>query len=189
MAKIFNSIARAKWVHYQIDQHIEQLFKDPVISKHTSCKKSCQACCHSQVSISNDEAELLLKKIVDGVVKIDIDKLAVQKSAGNSAKDWYQIDYKTRACVFLDQAGLCSVYADRPSVCRTNYVVSDPSQCSTENGNLLSQSLLNTYAADMVLSAGYIASKGGGALPRMIWDALIRHSKKKSYRKKSDLDL
>lgn len=41
-----------------------------------------------------------------------------------------------RRCAFLDPADRCSVYDDRPTVCGTTYVSSDPAQCGVEGGTV-----------------------------------------------------
>ena len=42
--------------------------------------------------------------------------------------------HQDRKCVFLNDQNECTIYDDRPSVCRTNTVLSDPAACSTEDG-------------------------------------------------------
>lgn len=179
LSRVFSPIVRAKWAHQQIDQHIQTLFKDPVVAKYSACKKGCSACCHSQVSMNADEAELLALKVVRGEVSIDVERLVRQAEAGNDAKEWYQLKYAERGCVFLNSEGECSVYADRPGVCRTNYAVSTSEFCSTEDGIEKPIRLLNTQAADMIIAASFQASKSGGALPVMLWNAITRLSEKK----------
>lgn len=183
LARMFTPILRAKWSHKQIDHHITQLFADPAVRRHSSCKKGCSACCHSQVSISADEAKMLAQKVVRGEVKIDLVRLAMQAQAGNEATKWYQISFKERACVFLDGKGECTVYSDRPGVCRTNYAVTAAELCSTEDGIEKPMRLLNTQAADMVLAAAFQASKGGGALPAMLWEEVEKASDTKRSKK------
>ncbi len=185
LSKIFTPVARARWAHRQIDEHIATLFKDPAVSRHSSCKKGCHACCHSQVSVNKDEIEILAHKVLRQEVVIDLDRLARQKEAGDDAAQWYKIDYHTRGCVFLDESGACRVYADRPGVCRTNYAVSAPELCATDNGIELPQRLLNTHAADMVLAGAFHASGEGGALPRMLWQAIERLQNKKKSKKRT----
>lgn len=186
LSRVFSPIARAKWAHHQIDYHITQLFKDPVVAKYSACKKGCSACCHSQVSASDDEAQLLAHKIVRGEVSIDIDRLMTQADAGNDASAWYKLSYQQRGCIFLDSNGGCSVYEDRPAVCRTNFAISTAEFCSTEDGIEKPIRLLNTQAADMIIAASFQASKSGGALPVMLWNALqsisLKNTKSKSPR-------
>lgn len=178
-------MARARFAHQEIDRQIEVLFQDPAVARHSSCKRGCSACCHSQVSINQDEAELLALKVLRGEITIDIARLAKQKDAGDAAAKWYQIAYKERGCVFLDDDGACQIYANRPGVCRTNYAVSAPELCSTEDGVEKPHRLLTTQAADMVLAASFIAAKAGGAMPRMLWDAIAKLEKQRAPKKPS----
>lgn len=187
LGRLFSPVARAKWTHQQIDREISLLFKDPIVAKHSSCKKGCSACCHSQVSVSGDEAEMLALKIIRGEVDIDLEKLARQEEASKNVSEWYQIPYNDRKCVFLNEQGECSVYHDRPGVCRTNYTVSPAEFCSTEDGIEKPQRLLNTQAADMYLAAAFQISKSGGALPHMLWHALVRLNSKSRKHKSPNL--
>lgn len=162
---------RARLVFREIDQYLKELFKDDAVEKLVSCKAGCSTCCHTQVSVTQDEASLLAQHVVDGV-DIDMTRLLVQSQAGNSSENWYRLDHNTRGCLFLDEQGNCRVYEDRPSVCRTNYVVSDPNLCATENGTTHSVRLLNTYKADMAIIGAYQSSKENGALPQMLLKAI-----------------
>lgn len=186
LRQIFSPIARAKLVHAKIEEHLSKNLSDPIVAKHISCKKGCTACCHTQVSINKDEAELLANKILSGIIKIDIDRLANQAQAADDSSKWYKLSYLDRKCIFIDEEGGCSVYSDRPSVCRTNYSVSDASFCSTEDGVEKPHRLLNTDKANMVMTAGFVAAKGGGALPHLIWQKIAAKFDKKSRSKENN---
>ncbi|OUR98553.1 hypothetical protein A9Q84_03835 [Halobacteriovorax marinus] len=169
--KISSAVRRARFVHKEINNHLSVLFQDPMVEKHISCRKGCSACCHTQVSISDDEAALLAK-LVNGGVNIDMAKLKSQSAASKSATLWYQIPFEERGCVFLDENKECTVYNDRPAVCRTNHVVGSPEDCSTEAGVVKSVKLLNTFEADMTIMAGFAACENNGALPSLLFDLL-----------------
>lgn len=96
----------------------------------------------------------------------------IQANVENDAKKWFEIPYELRGCVFLDEKGACSIYEDRPSVCRTNNVLSSPKLCETKDGKEKAIRLLNTEKADMAMIAGYEASGEAGTLPTMLWKAL-----------------
>jgi len=155
------------------------LLDEPLVQKHVSCKKKCSACCHTQVSITSDEADLLVSKIADGVF-VDIQRLSRLSTCENDSSEFYKINYLQRACPFLEDNGLCSVYDNRPSVCRSNHVVSDPSFCESTDGKERPVQLLNTYKADMVIMAQFKSSRENGALPVMIIKALNKLEKRTS---------
>jgi uncharacterized protein len=165
--KINDPIKRSEYVHRKIDEEIELEFKDPAVERLTKCQIGCSACCHSQVAVTEDEAHALIKHIEKGV-NIDWTKLWIQAKAGNNTKDFLKIPYSMRGCVFLDNKGRCSVYESRPSVCRTNYVLSDPKDCRIESGEVKSVQLLNTYGADTWVYGFFSKSKVNGTLPVMI---------------------
>ncbi len=162
-----------------VDLEIKTLFDDDLVKENVSCKSGCAACCHTQVSITFDEAELLASKIVEGT-EVDLRRLRKLADTQNNAEDFYRLSYEDRACPFLGDGNICSAYEDRPSVCRTNNVVSDPVLCETKDGNEKPVRLLNTHKADMIVMASFKNSKENGALPTMLWKALKRLRKSSS---------
>lgn len=171
MSKSTNPISRANLIHKNVDKFNNEVLKDPIVQKHLSCKKGCTACCHSQVSVTQEETSLLAELIKEGI-EVDLNRLFIQKSAGNSAKDWFQLAFNDRKCVFLNDSGECKIYENRPAVCRTNFVISDPTLCDTSDGVEKPIRLLNTFKSDMVIYAAFSETPKAGALPLMLWEEL-----------------
>jgi hypothetical protein len=73
--------------------------------------------------------------------------------------------------VFLDEAGSCRVYEDRPAVCRTNAVLGSADQCDTCAG-VKPTRLIFTHKADMGIYGAYLSLKESGTLPRLLAEAL-----------------
>jgi uncharacterized protein len=157
---------RARVVYELIDELNEEAFSHPLVRKLSPCKLGCSGCCHTQVSVTLDEAYLLLERIQQGI-EIDRARLLRQASAQDCAKDYYELSYQERKCVFLGDKGECRVYEDRPSVCRTNKVLGESSQCDTTT-SVQSTVMVKTPKADMVIYAAYLYSKESGALPHML---------------------
>lgn len=171
LKRMTGHFARARFVHRLVDQYNQEVFTHPTVQKMISCQKGCGACCHTQVSVTEDEAILLAERIRQGI-QIDFNRLTVQKNAENNSAEFYKIPYNVRKCVFLDEQNSCSVYEDRPSVCRTNAVIGGASQCSTEDGKEKAVHLINTYKSDLVIVSHFASSLDSGALPFMLWKAL-----------------
>ncbi|PIK14990.1 YkgJ family cysteine cluster protein [Halobacteriovorax sp. JY17] len=169
--KLSSPSRRARFVHKEVNRKITELFKDSAVERNVSCREGCSACCHTQVSISDDEAQLLHKIVQDGH-KIDLERLKNQSKASKSSATWYRLSYQERACIFLDENKSCSIYDSRPMVCRTNHVVGDPKDCSTEDGLEHSVKLLNTFEADMVVMAGFSQCEENGALPDLLFSLI-----------------
>lgn len=170
LKKITNPIKRAKYIHRAIDEFNEEVFAHPLVKNLSPCKLGCTACCHTQVSVTEDEASLLAKKI-QGPLTIDLIRLQKQAAAGNDAAAFYKLSYEDRKCVFLDDVGGCQVYADRPSVCRTNAVLGEAQQCDTTQGQQQLR-LVKTSKSDMVIYAFYRFSRHNGALAAMVAEQL-----------------
>jgi len=179
LKKISSPYMRARRIHREVDANLEKLLEQQIVADNISCKKGCGHCCHTQVSVTGDEAQLLAA-LVEGGVKIDPMRLALQAGVKNNSVAWYGLNYSQRKCIFLDEKSECMVYEDRPSVCRTNYVFDPPSQCSTEDGIEKPLRVLNTFHADMAMMAGYIYSKDNGALPNMLAAVLSQNASNKS---------
>ena len=177
LRKAASPVKRARLAHRLIDEKLQKLFQDKTVQKHVKCSKGCTACCHTQVSVTEEEAQLLAQRVKEGV-EIDYARLKEQANAGSSPESWYKKPYESRACVFLGENGECRVYEDRPSVCRTNFVVSDPYFCSTKDGKVRNVRLLNTFEADMAVAGLFFETESSGTLPQKLYEALGRKKKK-----------
>lgn len=169
--KIRSSLERARFVHNMVDEYNKEIFAHPLLKEFVPCKTGCSACCHTQVSVTEDEADLLLHNITNGV-EIDYNLLSLQTEKGNKTEEYYKLSYKERRCVFLDENGACKVYSDRPAVCRTNAVVGEASQCSTDGKEQGPIRLVKTSKSDMVIVGAYVRSTVSGTLPMMLSEAL-----------------
>jgi Fe-S-cluster containining protein len=175
LQKIQNANERVKFVHQEIDRYINQKFQDPAVSNNVSCKEGCAMCCHTQVSVTDDEAEVLASKVIQLIgsgAKIDISRLRHQADTQEDDKLWYKQSFQDRKCVFLDDKNTCMVYEDRPSVCRSHHVVGDPEQCTTKGGAVKAQQVLITHEANMVTMAAFMIGSTNGALAKRVWDIL-----------------
>lgn len=165
LKKISSPLERARFIHHVVDDYNREIFAHPLVQKFLPCKVGCSACCHTQVGITEDEAELLASKINEGI-KIDYMLLQKQISVGNNPEEFYQLSYANRRCIFLGADDSCQVYNDRPSVCRTNAVLGESSQCSPGGNQTLR--LVKTEQADMAIMGSFLMSKENGTLAYMI---------------------
>lgn len=172
LTKFKNKIQRARFVHQLVDEYNEEVFSHPLVEQFSPCKLGCTGCCHTQVSVTEDEAELLVKCVEDGV-SIDLDRLQIQMLAKDDADAFYNLPYEQRRCVFLDDNGACKVYEDRPSVCRTNAVLGEADQCDTRE-TIKPTRLIRTPKSDMVIYASYLHSKAGGAMAYLLGTRLFQ---------------
>lgn len=180
-----SSIERVKFVHKQIDGYMAQELENPVAKKFIKCQKGCSACCYTQVSVTQDEADLLASLVEEGH-SVDKKRLATQAMYSAYSNNWYKLSYEERRCIFLNHKNECSIYDNRPSVCRTNNVLSDPQDCSTQDGQQRPVRLLNTHKADMAMMAHYLYCQNNGSLPLMLQSALNKLSKIKTKRLDGD---
>ena len=170
LLKIPNGLQRARIIHKMVDEYNSEVFAHPLVKEYSPCKMGCTACCHTQVSVTEEEAQLLAHQVENGVV-ISQDRLLKQAQAGNSDIDFLKLKYEDRKCIFLNDQGGCNVYEDRPSVCRTNAVIGSPSQCDTSQ-KLQPVRLIKTPKSDMVIYASYLHTKSSGSLAFMMSKAI-----------------
>jgi hypothetical protein len=93
---------------------------------YVACKRGCNHCCHIQVAITRIEAQLLGNRIGVNPAPMPTPQLRPQDS----------YNYKT-PCTFLEN-GECSIYEDRPYVCRAHASLEaneDPCRLTDEQGH------------------------------------------------------
>jgi Fe-S-cluster containining protein len=170
LRKITGPTERAELIHKEVDSYNHEVFAHPLVKQFSPCKMGCEGCCHTQVSVTDDEAALLVLKINEGA-SFSQERLALQMAAENNSEAYYKLSYADRRCIFLDEQGACNVYEHRPSVCRTNAVLGEASQCDT-SVSIKPTRLIKTPKSDMVIYASFLFSKSSGTLPFMISKAI-----------------
>lgn len=118
-------VGRGRLVHQLIE---EQLLANESIK--TSCQKGCGACCHLEVEILADDAEVIADSLVFGP-QIDFKQLQNQASRKRLDPEWSKGVVSTNRCVFLGPDNACQNYSNRPSVCRKHSVITPKEDCET----------------------------------------------------------
>ena len=114
-----------------------------------TCRKGCSHCCNLLINISLPEA----LAIAETLLKLPPQALgAITRNLFNQTQ---KLQYDAAAyfhtntpCVFLDGQRTCSIYAVRPTPCRTYFAVTPPSNCSSEGGEQ-TVARVNTNAFDL----------------------------------------
>jgi hypothetical protein len=98
-----------------------------------TCQRGCAACCHYEVEVTRDEAELLAGVVVAG---LEIDRARLARQAARSRRDaaWGALAVEENRCVFLGDDEACRAYAQRPAACRRLLVVSPAVECGRPGG-------------------------------------------------------
>ncbi len=162
---------RARVLHDEVNKHIKQDTKEASEKNLITCARGCAACCYSQVAVTEEDISLLAEHIENGL-EVDFLRLEIQATAQTDPMRWKNLKYEDRRCVFLNDANECRVYQDRPSVCRTNLVVSHPLLCDTKSGTEKPIRLVNTPKADMAIIGSFMASSETGALAPLLLNKL-----------------
>ncbi|WP_374079334.1 YkgJ family cysteine cluster protein [Bdellovibrio bacteriovorus] len=123
---------RAKKLHEMVEVEIAQ-----GANIETSCKKGCSTCCHMEVEITSYESEILEKLVRDGHI---IERSRLQKQSERFLQDaiWREgVRNLTNRCVFLNDEGACSIYENRPVMCRRHSVTSPAKNCETLDSKIV----------------------------------------------------
>ena len=144
--------ARAREVHRRVDEALARFaaLKPEVVSQ-VRCGKGCAHCCRLWVGVTRDEAELLAERVLAGTARADPARLEAQ-CAWDAPAAFLGKPREEASCVFLGPDGACSVYEDRPSICRAVLVASDPEYCRTGDQLTRITAVINPYA-EVVVSA------------------------------------
>lgn len=153
---------------------LEEMMSDVIASVPlvaVSCKKGCYGCCHSEVEITADEADVLRDKVLGGI-DIDLDRLEVQAARERLSPSWTKFWSVENRCVFLSAEGACRVYEDRPAVCRRLLVTTPPEACTIEYAAIAPVHIL---LAEILLSAAIsLNNTGCSSLPKLLLASLRR---------------
>ena len=110
------------------------------------CSKGCSACCHSKVTLGEDEAHLLVSYTKERKLDFDLERMEIQSGMGK----WSDLSYRNQQCIFLNADHTCSVYDVRPGVCRKHLVTSDPEKCNVSSGKSEVKRVFNLEAEILV---------------------------------------
>ncbi len=114
-----------------------------------TCRRGCSGCCHYEIEVTGDEAEVLAAEVRGGV-EIDRARLESQAARERRGREWENILHPDNRCVFLGADGACRVYDSRPAACRRHLVTTPAEACSTPGAPVAAVEVLTT---EILLSA------------------------------------
>lgn len=125
-------------------EHIYEMIDEPSYGS-VACKRGCSHCCHIKADVFTFEANRLWK-----LYKRDQDE-RVAEQATYEQQDYLKKSRDQAACVFLKN-NECSIYSQRPYVCRNLYVYTPPAHCD-ERTYPGAQSAQYTSLKNMILES------------------------------------
>jgi len=110
--------------------YIDKRNQISIKEKKVSCKKKCSHCCFIPVIVFSGEIDLIQGKHNKKIYQMR-DTIEKQKDGLNN---WYDLSFKTRKCIFLKKDE-CTIYKDRPLMCRAHLVDNISEKCDTTKYN------------------------------------------------------
>lgn len=156
-----------KEAYLLIRKLIEQYTHFPEYTKHLSCGsiKNCSMCCHDTILMGEVEAEFIKSYIKDNNIAFSKERVELQNS--NVTLKW-----EDKACPMLkdleDGNRLCSIYENRPLICRTHNSVSDPILCFRENGQNTKEASIIEMMALSFLAIDLKSKNIKNVMPKLI---------------------
>ena len=143
---------RARAVHESVDEALARFAAmKPEVLAQVRCGKGCAHCCRLWVGVTLDEAELLAERVRTGTAQPQPLRLEAQ-SGWETPAAFIGKSREEASCVFLGPDGACTVYEDRPSICRAVLVASDPELCRLGDQGTRITAVINPYV-ELVVSA------------------------------------
>jgi Fe-S-cluster containining protein len=143
---------RARWVHDLAEEAMARFREHrPELVAQVRCGRGCAHCCHLWVGVTRDEAALLAERVEAGTARPDPGRMEVQRH-WDTPMAFLGRPASETACVFLGPDSACTVYEDRPSICRALLVTSDPEGCRAGGEESRTTSIMNP-PLDLLLSA------------------------------------
>ena len=160
-------IKRGRRVHELLEAEIQKASHIP-----TSCKMGCGSCCHYEVEVTADDAEILAAVVLEGRIKIDRSRLARLALREKQDQSWKKGVVPENRCVFLSDGNSCGIYNDRPAACRKLSVTTPASYCAdlTEKAEPLLMPV-----AEIILSAALSCKGNSFAAMATMLDRRLGH--------------
>lgn len=158
---------RGRRVHELMDIEIQKAAEIK-----TSCKAGCGACCHFEVEITADDADILAEAVKSGRLEVDRQRLSLLASRERHDTAWTKGVVRENRCLFLSEGNSCRAYLDRPSACRKLLVTSPSSDCGDPAG--FPQPLLIPVAEIILSAALNVPDNHYAAMARMLEPRVAR---------------
>jgi Fe-S-cluster containining protein len=132
----------------------------------TTCGKGCSGCCHFEVEITADDAEVLADHLRTSGLNFDHARLNQLAKRQKNDSAWQKGLVPENRCLFLSEAGACRVYASRPTSCRKLSVTTPSNECTDPSG--MPQPLIIPVAEILMSAAINLVNNSFGAMAKMI---------------------
>lgn len=151
-------------LNLKIDESVAETLKSKN-GRNVQCSRGCAHCCKLHVSITHQEAVLLVIAAAEKRFAIDWDK--VERQSKHRLATWGDQSPGERRCVFLNDRNECGVYEHRPAACRKYMVTSDPKNCNTVKHPGAPVSICAPIAGETIVSA-MLGVLDWGTMARML---------------------
>jgi Fe-S-cluster containining protein len=107
--------------HADLDRASRQHFQNfPEDQKELACQRGCATCCHQYIPAVLPEVAAIARKYPEKIHNLKRDKL-YEMAKYHIYEQFKKSSRDIQRCPFLDDTNACSIYEDRPGMCRSYY--------------------------------------------------------------------
>jgi Fe-S-cluster containining protein len=134
------------------------LEKFPEYKERIYCKKGCSFCCHQVIPVNEHEVNHIISNYHDKVDQLDLVALEKQITATmENVKETRTFD--EMKCAFLNDDGACTIYEQRPTICRAFSMLDKNEGCNVFNETNDGLGLVATEASSLMTALNTLFDK------------------------------
>jgi Fe-S-cluster containining protein len=114
----------------ELHQFADNMIESSNIKQFIQCgRQQCSFCCHDKIMGPLSEIVYISNLVKKKGIKVN-------KSVIQTEENWNTLTFKEKACPLLDEDGRCSIYENRPLICRAHNISlgEDIEKCKRLNG-------------------------------------------------------
>lgn len=134
------------------------LEKFPEYKERIYCKKGCSLCCHQVIPVNEHEIDHIISRNKEKFDSVNISDLKKQLTATmENIKETRK--FEEMKCVFLNDEGACSVYSERPTMCRSFSMLDKNDGCNAFGNVTDGLGLVATEASSLMTALNTLFDK------------------------------
>jgi Fe-S-cluster containining protein len=150
-----------------IRDKIDEYISIPEYKKQITCGsvKNCSMCCHDTIPMGLVEGEIMKKYVITNNISYNKERVLLQNTGDN-------LKWEDRACPLLSDINeqgerLCTIYENRPLICRTHNSSSDPAICRRDTNETTIEVMITEAMALSFIAYDLKSNRKEGEAPEL----------------------